>query len=250
MKSAKIALFVPCYVNYLYPDAAIATLELLEAQGFEVRYPKAQTCCGQPFANSGLEEETRRFAEHFIEVFDGYDYIVAPGASCVAMVKHHYNEYLPASPKLEKIQNRIYDITEFLHDVVKLSSLEISFPHRVGLHQSCHGLRELGLGTPSELALPLSSKAKNLLKLVRDIELVELERPDECCGFGGTFSINEPEISIRMGKDRIADHQRAKAEYIAGFDLSCLMHMEGIIKAEKKPLKVVHIAEILAGRLL
>ncbi len=245
--SVRVALFVPCYVNHFYPHAAMATLHLLERFGYEVVYPTQQSCCGQPFANSGLEEETRRFASRFVEIFDGYDYIVAPGASCVAMVKRRYPELLPPSAQLSRIVDRIYDITEFLHDIVRPDSFGVSFPHKVGLHQSCHGLRELHLGTPSELALPASSKAKRLLELVEEIELVELERPDECCGFGGTFSIHEPQLSIRMGEERVADHERAGAEYITGFDLSCLMHMEGIIRARKGALKVVHLAEILAG---
>ncbi len=225
----------------------MATLRLLENLGYEVVYPRAQSCCGQPFANSGMEEETRAFAQRFVDLFSRYDTIVAPGASCVAMVKHHYPEYLPDSPQLRHIRENIYEICEFLHDVVRLEKLDVSFPHKVGLHQSCHGLRELGLGTSSEKALSFSSKARKLLEMVRDIEIVELRRPDECCGFGGTFSINEPEISIWMGRDRIADHERAGAEYIVGYDLSCLMHMEGIIKAQKRPLKVIHIAQILAG---
>ncbi len=242
-----IGLFIPCYIDKIYPKVAEATLLLLKKLGFSIKYPLSQTCCGQPFANSGFEEETRSFAKHFVNVFKEYDYIVAPSASCVAMVKKHYQEYLPPSKELFKVQNSIYEICEFLYDVVKLKEIDATFPHRVGFHQSCHGLRELEIGTSSELAKPIFSKARYLLSLVKGIEIVELERADECCGFGGTFSVNEPEISIKMGRDRIADHLRAKAEYIVGYDSSCLMHMEGIIKHDNLNIKTLHIVEILAG---
>ena len=243
----KVALFIPCFVDSFYPRVAEATLKILEDLGYDVTYPLNQTCCGQPFANSGEEEQTRVLTSKFVDIFSGYDYIVSPSASCVSMVKNHYNEYLPYSDRLKKVQNSIYEICEFLYDVVKIKELNVTFAHRVGLHQSCHGLRELRLGTSSELVKPLFSKAKYLLNLVKDIEIVELKRPDECCGFGGTFSVNEPDISIQMGKDRLEDHLNAKAEYITGFDSSCLMHLEGIAKHEKYPIKIVHIAEILAG---
>ncbi len=243
----KVALFIPCFVDSFYPRAAEATLGILENLGFDVTYPLSQTCCGQPFANSGEEDETRVLASKFIDIFSGYDYIVSPSASCVSMVKNHYQEYLPPSEKLKKVQNSIYEICEFLYDVVKIKELNVTFAHRVGLHQSCHGLRELELGVGSELVKPLFSKARYLLELVKGIEIVDLERPDECCGFGGTFSVNEPDISIKMGKERLQDHINAKAEYITGFDSSCLMHLEGIAKYEKYPVKIVHIAEILSG---
>jgi L-lactate dehydrogenase complex protein LldE len=130
---------------------------------------------------------------------------------------------------------------------VKIDKLDVSFPYRVGLHNSCHGHRALGLGSPSELNIQSNNKLKNLLNLVQDIDVVELSRDDECCGFGGTFCVTEEDISVAMGKDRVDDHINAKAEVITGADMSCLMHMQGIIKRDKKALKVMHITEILAG---
>jgi len=242
-----VALFIPCYVDEIYPKVALATLKLLEKFGFKVEYPLEQTCCGQPMANSGCISEAKKLALRFVDIFYKYDYIVAPSASCVSMVKNHYPDFIDVDERYKKVQNSIYEICEFLTDIVDVKKLDVSFPHKVGFHQSCHGLRELHLSTPSELNEPYYSKPLKLLKMVKDIEIVDLKRPDECCGFGGTFSINEPDISIRMGKDRLKDHLEAKAQYITGFDSSCLMHLQGIAKYENYPVKIVHIAEILAG---
>ncbi|NPA74127.1 MAG: (Fe-S)-binding protein [Epsilonproteobacteria bacterium] len=243
----RIGLFIPCYIDKFYPNVALATLRLLKKFDFDVKYPFEQTCCGQPSANTGCENDTKKLALRFVEIFKEFDYIVAPSASCVSMVKNHYEEYIKPTDEYRHIQKNIYEISEFLTDVVKVKELDVSFPHKVGFHQSCHGLRELNLGVSSELNLPYYSKPLSLLKLVKDIEIVKLKRADECCGFGGTFSINEPEISIRMGKDRIKDHLEAGAEYIVGYDSSCLMHLEGIIKSEGYDIKIAHIAEVLAG---
>ncbi|NPA80995.1 MAG: (Fe-S)-binding protein [Epsilonproteobacteria bacterium] len=243
----RVGLFIPCYIDVFYPNAALSTLKILKDLGYEVDYPLNQSCCGQPFLNSGVFSEAKGLAEKFIEIFKDFDYVIAPSASCVATVRYRYRELLKPSKELEKIIANTYEICEFLHDVVKLKELRVSFPHRVGFHQSCHGLRELELGVGSELVKPQYSKVKYLLNLVKDIEIVDLKRPDECCGFGGTFSINEPEISIAMGRDRIEDHKKAGAEYIVGYDMSCLMHMEAIAKRENEDIKFLHVVEILAG---
>ena len=244
----KIGLFVPCFVNELYPDVAWATLNLLQKLGLDVHYPPEQTCCGQPMANSGCTTDVGVLAHRFVDIFSKYDYVVAPTASCVVMVKEGYDDYFAGgNERFEKVKNSIYEITEFLHDVIKLDRVNISFPYKVGVHNSCHGHRLLGLGAASELNIPHYSKIENLLRLIPDIEIVQLERYDECCGFGGTFSVVEPDISVAMGQDRIADHLRSGAEVMTGADMSCLMHMEGIINREGKPLKVMHIAQILAG---
>ena len=243
----KVALFIPCFIDSFYPNVGVASLKLLKKLGYEVEYPLNQTCCGQPFFNSGVEKEARVFAKNFLEIFKGYEYIVAPSASCVAFIKKRYQDILPFSKDLLSVQNSIYEICEFLYDIVKLDKLDVSFPHKVGFHQSCHGLRELGLGVSSELVNPYYSKVLSLLKLVKDIEIVKLKREDECCGFGGTFSVNEPEISVRMGRDRIEDHLNSGAEYIVGYDSSCLMHMQSIAKKDKTDIKFLHVVEILAG---
>ena len=241
----KVALFVPCYVDLVYPDVAMATLELLEKQGIDVDYPEAQTCCGQPMANTGCYDDARPVAEHFVKTFSGYEYIVCPSGSCTSMVRHHYRSLLSDREEVLAACRHVYELCEFLTDIVEDASISARFPHKVGLHQSCHGLRELGLARPSELQEPQFSKMRQLLDQVKDIEIVELARTDECCGFGGTFSVNEEAVSVLMGQNRIADHERAGAEYIVAADMSCLMHMEGLIKREKKSLKVKHIAEVL-----
>jgi L-lactate dehydrogenase complex protein LldE len=239
-----IGLFIPCYVNQLYPAAAIATLELLQKLGLNVVYPLKQTCCGQPMANSGFEHLTQKCNDLFIQNFAEFDYIVAPSASCVLHVKDHLH-----SPEQEEqatgIRNKVYELVEFLTDVLKVEKLNARFPHKVGVHHSCHGLRGLYLAQMSELNAPPFSKPHHLLNMVQDLELVTLDREDECCGFGGTFCIAEEAVSVKMGKDRVTDHLKQGAEYITSSDLSCLMHMEGILHRNKSKVKVVHIAEIL-----
>ena len=242
----KIALFIPCYVDQFYPNVAIATLELLEKFGCEVSYPASQTCCGQPMANSGFEHLGGGCNHNFVKSFTGFDYIVAPSGSCVLHIKGHLqDEEHPA--EAEKIRENIYELTSFLTDILKIENLNSSFPHRVGMHQSCHGQRGLKLAQMSELNAPAFSKPQQLLDMVQGIEMVELDRKDECCGFGGTFCVAEEAVSVKMGQDRVADHARHQVEYITGVDVSCLMHMEGILKRQKSNIKTIHIAEILNG---
>jgi L-lactate dehydrogenase complex protein LldE len=239
-----VALFIPCYVNQFYPGAAKATLELLRKLGVKVVYPSKQTCCGQPMANSGFEHLSQGCNDLFIENFSGFDYIVAPSASCVLHVKEH----LHSKGKEEQaavIRSKVYELVEFLTDVLKVEKLEAHFPHKVGIHHSCHGLRGLRLAQMSELNEAPFSKPKQLLDMVAGLEQVELDRPDECCGFGGTFCVAEEAVSVKMGKDRVTDHTKHGAEYITSSDLSCLMHLEGIIHRNNSPVKVLHISEIL-----
>lgn len=239
-------MFIPCYVDLFYPNAAIATLQLLEKLGITVFYPKNQTCCGQPMANSGFEHISNGCNDLFVKNFSEFDYIVCPSGSCVLHIKHHlYAQKM--KKEAASIRNKVYELVEFLTDVLKINSLNVSFPHRVGLHQSCHGQRGLYLSQMSELVAPDFSKPRYLLNMVAGLEIMPLDRADECCGFGGTFCVAEEAISVKMGKDRIADHIRNGVEYITAADLSCLMHMEGILRRQGSPLKVVHIAEILNG---
>jgi L-lactate dehydrogenase complex protein LldE len=243
-----VALFIPCYVNQFYPAAGIATLQLLEKLGVDVVYPRGQTCCGQPMANSGFEHLTQGCDDLFIERFSGFDYIVAPSASCILHVKQHlHSKENPLQAAI--IRTRVFELVEFLTDVLNVEKLDSRFPHKVGIHHSCHGLRGLGLAQMSELVAPPFSKPDRLLNMVEGLELVNLERTDECCGFGGTFCIAEETVSVKMGKDRITDHTNNGAEYITSVDLSCLMHLEGILNRGKSPLKVIHIAEILNSSL-
>jgi len=242
-----VGLFIPCYVDQLYPQVGMATVELLERCGFRVEFPEEQTCCGQPMANTGCTEQARPLAERFLRLFKDYEYVVAPSGSCVAMVRHHYDEYLKGQPGFEEMKHKTYELCEFLVDVVDLQSIDRPFPRRVGLHQSCHGLRELRLASSSEVMGPAFGKARKLLEMLEGIQLVELSRPDECCGFGGTFAVAEEAVSCMMGLDRIHDHETAGTEVLTANDMSCLMHLEGLIRRQRKPLRVMHIAEILAG---
>jgi len=242
-----VGLFIPCYVDQFYPGAAIATLQLLEKLGCNVVYPKNQTCCGQPMANSGFEHLTGGCNDLFIKNFSEFDYIVAPSGSCVLHVREHLHD--DKNPELaENLRHRVYELTSFLTDVLKVTSLAASFPHKVGFHQSCHGQRGLHLSQMSELVAPAFSKPGSLLNMVKDIEIVSLNRVDECCGFGGTFCVAEEAVSVKMGKDRVEDHLAHNVEYITGVDMSCLMHMEGILNRMGSKVKVLHIAEILNGK--
>ena len=240
----KVALFIPCYVDQFYPNAAIATLQLLEKFGVDVVFPKKQTCCGQPMANSGFSHLSGECDELFVENFAEFDYVVCPSGSCVLHVKDHLHSSKHPE-KAKEIRTRVYELVEFLTDVLKVKELKANFPHKVGIHQSCHGQRGLKLSQMSELVAPKFSKPEQLLNMVSGLELITLTRVDECCGFGGTFCVAEEAVSAKMGKDRVADHVKNGAEYITGADLSCLMHMEGILKRQKSNVKVIHIAEIL-----
>ncbi|SHM84914.1 L-lactate dehydrogenase complex protein LldE [Chitinophaga jiangningensis] len=240
----KVGLFIPCYIDQFYPQVGIATLQLLQKLGCQVVYPQGQTCCGQPMANSGFEHLTHGCNSLFVDHFDGFDYVVAPSGSCVLHIKEHLHE--PArEAAATNIRQRVYELTEFLTDILKVASLPARFPHKVGLHQSCHGQRGLHLAQMSELVDQPYSKPGHLLNMVDGLELVDLDRKDECCGFGGTFCVAEEAVSVKMGVDRVADHVKHDAEVITGTDVSCLMHLEGIINRRKQPLRVMHIAEIL-----
>jgi L-lactate dehydrogenase complex protein LldE len=236
----KVALFVPCYIDQFYPQVAIATLELLEKLGVSVAFPEQQTCCGQPMANSGFEHLTQGCNDLFLDSFSSYDYIVSPSGSCVLHIKDHIH-----GPNAADIKKKTYELTEFLTDVLEIKELNSYFNHKVGLHQSCHGQRGLKLAQMSELVAPPFSKTESLLNMVKGLQLISLDRKDECCGFGGTFCVSEEAVSVKMGKDRVTDHLQHGADYITGSDMSCLMHLEGILRRQKSTVKVLHIAEIL-----
>jgi L-lactate dehydrogenase complex protein LldE len=222
----------------------IATLELLEKLGQDIYYPSQQTCCGQPLANSGSEQEAAAVYRRFIRNFADFDYIVTPSGSCACHVRRHY-DVVEQTEAVKKVRETTYELCEFLTDILQIDDLKIHFPHKVGIHQSCHGLRGLKLAASSELVTRPYSKIHRLLEKAQGIEIIELDRKDECCGFGGTFSIFEPDMSVKMGKDRISDHERNGAEFITGADMSCLMHLDGILRRQKKTIQVKHIAEIL-----
>lgn len=243
-----VGLFIPCYIDQFYPGVAIATYQLLKKMGCEVSYPMDQTCCGQPMANSGFSNLTKGCDINFVKNFQGFDYIVAPSGSCVLHIKEHLKE--GGSPsELEKIRDSVFELTEFLVDVLKVKSLNASFPHKVGMHVSCHGQRGLHLSSMSELVAPEFSKAEQLLSMVNGLELLKTARVDECCGFGGTFCVFEEAVSVKMGKDRIKEHTVNEVEFITGGDTSCLMHLDGILKRQGDKVKTIHLAEILNSEL-
>lgn len=239
-----IGLFIPCYIDQFYPHVGIATLELLQKLELNVHYPLKQTCCGQPLANTGAEKEAMKSYRNFVQNFSEFDYIVAPSGSCVYHVREHY-DVLEQTDEVKKVRENTFELSEFIVDVLKIEDLKISFPHTVGIHQNCHGLRGLKLGKPSEIVAENYSKVHRLLEKAEGLEIIRLDREDECCGFGGTFSIFEPDVSVKMGKARVLDHEKNGAKIITATDMSCLMHLEGIIRREKKAIKVMHIAEIL-----
>jgi L-lactate dehydrogenase complex protein LldE len=198
-------------------------------------------------ANTGCTHDTRPVAHRFVEMFQDFDHVVSPSGSCVSMVKHHYEGYFHNHDGYHHLRQHIWELCEFLHDVLQVQSMPEAFPYRVGLHSSCHGLRELRLDACSELSGEQTSKVRKILEMVPEIQLVPLQRPDECCGFGGTFAIAEEGVSVLMGRDRIADHLQAGAEVITATDASCLMHLEGLVRRQRLGVRIHHIAEILAG---
>jgi L-lactate dehydrogenase complex protein LldE len=242
----RIGLFIPCYIDQFYPQVGLATLEVLERFDLQVDFPEGQTCCGQPMANAGLHDEARPVAEGFLRTFADYDYVVSPSGSCVAMVRHHYEQVLGPSPEVHSVAHKTFELCEFITDVLKVDQVSGRFPHRVGLHQSCHALRELRTAADSELVGPAFNKPRQLLQSLDGIAITELTRPDECCGFGGLFAVSEEAVSCAMGLDRIADHEQAGTAVLTSTDMSCLMHLDGLIRRQRRPMRVMHIAEIFS----
>ena len=242
----KIALFVPCLVNHLYPEIARDTLELLEKLGHQAFYPQGQTCCGQLMTNSGCLEEARSSVEALGEALlrEPCDAVVAPAASCVVAARENLERLTPA-PELQALAGKIYELTEFLHDVAPFDSPLKPQPKTISLQMSCHGLRLLELGTASELVVshPVN-KLRALLSKIPELIIKEPSR-DECCGFGGTFSVDERDISGKMANDKVADHLATGAEAIVGYDPSCLMSLSGVVSRKKIPIEVMHFSALL-----
>ncbi|WP_267241980.1 (Fe-S)-binding protein [Streptomyces sp. PR69] len=229
----RVALFVTCVNDAVYPATGIATVELLERLGVTVDFPAGQTCCGQPAFNTGYRRETLPLVRRTVHTFQGYTHVVTPSGSCAAMVRRHYPELGGAAGA--ELAARTYELTEFLVDVLGVTDVGARFPHTVAYHPSCHGARLLGLG----------DRAQRLLAAVKDLELVELPGADECCGFGGTFAVKNPQVSAAMGEDKTANALAAGAQVLCGADNSCLMHLDGLLRRRDAPLRTLHIAEIL-----
>ena len=247
----KVGLFIPCYVDVVFPQVGMACYRLLRHLGVDVVYPQGQTCCGQPMANAGFQTEALPLAEKNDDMFAGFDYVVAPSVSCTAFIRVNYPGLLKEAGHECRIASHTMDIVEFLHDVVKPKGPLGKFPYKVSLHNSCHGVRELGLSSPSEIVEPKFNKIKDLLSLVEGIEVVEPERADECCGFGGMFSIEEVAVSKQMGLNKFERHKATGARFITGADCSCLMHMAGVAAKENATdgIEFRHVVEILASGL-
>ncbi|MBC7269473.1 MAG: (Fe-S)-binding protein [Streptomyces sp.] len=242
----RVALFMTCINDTLYPDTGRAVVKLLTRLGVEVDFPMAQTCCGQAHYNTGYRHETEPMARHFSDVFGEYEAIVTPSGSCAAMVRELYprmGERARAEGRgsglataLAPVVPKTYELTEFLVDVVGVTDVGAYYPHKVTYHPTCHGLRGLGLG----------ERPRRLLEAVKGLELVELPGAEECCGFGGTFSLKNSDVSAAMGADKVRNAESTGAEVLCAADNSCLMHIGGTMTRLGSDVRPVHIAEILA----
>ncbi|MEV7373013.1 (Fe-S)-binding protein [Streptomyces sp. NPDC090301] len=243
----RVALFATCVNDAVYPATAVATVKLLERLGVTVDFPAGQTCCGQPQYNTGYRRETEPLVRRMARVFKGYEHVVTPSGSCVAMIRDNYPR-IGSKARAEgrgdtltqasdSLVPRTYELTEFLVDVLGVTDVGAYFPHKVTYHPSCHGLRMLGLGERPRL----------LLEAVKGLELVELPGAEECCGFGGTFAVKNPDVSAAMGADKIRNSLSTGAEILCGADNSCLMHLGGMLRRQDAPQRALHIAEILAS---
>lgn len=233
MTGPHVALFATCLTDTLYPETAKATLRLLERLGCSVDFPLAQTCCGQMHFNTGYADHARSLTRDYTAAFAGYDYIVAPSGSCVAMVR----EIQPGLGGARSVTERVYELSEFLVDVLEVTDVGAYFPHRVTHHPTCHSLRMLDVG----------DRPLRLLREVRGLDLVELPQAEQCCGFGGTFALNNAETSTAMLADKMRCVQDTGAQVLTAGDNSCLMHIGGGLSRLRTGVRNVHLAEILVS---
>lgn len=237
----KVGLFVTCLIDMMRPEIGFSALKLLENAGYEVVVPTTQTCCGQPAWNSGERPTTRALAEKFVNEFADFDYVVIPSGSCGGMIKTHYRDLLKDDPAVQKrydaIQPRIYELTDFLKNVAKITQLDSQFSGNVTYHDSCSGLRELGVKT----------QPRDLLALLPNVKLTEMPRCEACCGFGGTFSLKYGNISTAIVDEKIANINASAADAVVLGDLGCMLNMEGRMRRTGQKTQVYHIAQVLAG---
>jgi L-lactate dehydrogenase complex protein LldE len=235
----KVSLFIPCFVDQLNPQVGMDVVRVLRRIGYEVDFPEAQTCCGQPAFNTGYWDEARPLAERFVRIFNSAEVVVSPSGSCTTMVKTFYPELLAGTPLHDdavKLGQRVHEFAQFLVNVAKITDVGASFPYKVTIHDSCHGLRELHL----------KQEPRELLKNVRGLELVDLPYGEECCGFGGAFSVKYAMISAAMGDTKAGNVEKSGADYVTASDPSCLLHIEGILRRKKLKARTIHVASILA----
>ncbi|MDI2128864.1 (Fe-S)-binding protein [Yinghuangia seranimata] len=242
----RIALFITCFNDTMFPETGKSVVRLLRRLGHEVDFPYAQTCCGQMHFNTGYRNEARGIARSFVETFAPYDAVVTPSGSCAAMVREQYPVLVggaaPATAAgfaeaVGAVAPRVYELSEFLVDVLRVRDVGASFPHTVAYHPTCHSLRSLGVG----------DRPLRLLRAVRGLRLVALPRADECCGFGGTFAVKNAETSAAMGRDKAAAVLESGAQVLCAGDNSCLMHIGGVMSRQHAGVRVMHLADILAS---
>jgi len=235
-------LFITCIGDQFFPRVGESAVSVLRRLGVEVTFNPGQTCCGQPAFNTGYRDEARAVAARVLDMYQNAEYVVAPSGSCTTMVRVFYPELFAGDPKrlrqAEELRTRFFEFSEFLVKVLKVEDVGASFARRVAYHDSCHLLRELGI----------EQEPRRLLRAVRGINLVEMKDNQLCCGFGGTFSVKFPEVSVAMGEDKLRAASEAGAEVIVANDSSCLMHLAGIIHRQGLPLRTMHLAEVLAEK--
>ncbi len=240
-KPVRVGLFVTCLVDLFRPSVGFAAVKLLEDAGCTVEVPRAQTCCGQPAYNAGDQRDARAIARQVIEAFAGFDYVVAPSGSCAGMLRRHYPALLADDPALaaraRDLAERTYELVSFLTDVMGRDRVAARYDGTAAYHDACSGLRELGI----------REQPRKLLAAVQGLRLVEQPRPEVCCGFGGTFCVKYPEISNRMVSDKVALVAGTGADSLLAGDLGCLMNLAGKLKRDGSPVRVRHVAEVLAG---
>jgi L-lactate dehydrogenase complex protein LldE len=240
--NTRVSLFVTCVVDQVFPQVGIAITQVLERLGFQVDFPEAQTCCGQPAFNSGYTEEARGIARHFLNVFRDSAAIIVPSGSCTSMISHHFADIFQHDPKLlaeaHALEPRVWEFSRFLLEVAGVEDVGARFEGVVTYHDSCHALRELRI----------KAGPRKLLAKVRGLTLAEMDTAEECCGFGGTFSIKFPEVSGAMARTKIDSIQKTGASTVVSIDSSCLMQLQGVIDRAGLPIRTLHLAEVLAAR--
>jgi len=236
-----VDLFIPCFIDQIYPDTAFNTVKLLRKAGIDVNYNPEQTCCGQPSFNSGYWDETKTLAQKFIRDFPNDRHIVSPSASCTGFIKNYYPDlFKDGQPEFEdyqRLNRNLFELTDYLANHLHFTDFGAEFPHKVCYHDACTALREYGIRTEPRL----------LLSKVKGLELVEMENTETCCGFGGTFSAKFTAISTAMTEQKVENALKTGAEYIVSTESSCIMNLEGYILKNKLPIKPIHIADILAS---
>lgn len=240
-KSPPVTLFIPCLVDACFPEVGDAMVRVFDRLNIPLFYPEGQTCCGQPAFNSGYRREATVAARRFIDLFAEAETIVCPSGSCVAMVRHHYPELFQDDQEmLEKamaVSRKCFEFTEYLVDVLGVTDIGAVFSTKATYHDSCHLARTLGI----------REQPRQLLRHVRNLHLVEMDSADTCCGFGGAFSVNYPDISVAMVDDKIDNILKSGANTVVGCDVSCLMNIRGRMSRRKETIQVLHIAQVLAS---